>query len=435
MDASAEPIRRHRLLDDARRTAGQVRDLLETSGSMLGSLLVTSGLGFVYWWVAARAFPEVAVGIAAAAVSAMWLFGTLGMFGLGTLLTRELPQHPGRELSLILAAVALTTAGGLVLGVAFAVVAPILDPELAELGSHVVPVVVFAIGVGLTASSEVLDLALIGAARLRLQFFRNVVFAIVKLVAVAAAAVWLAGTAGLPIYAAWVVGLLASVVVVVGYLVLDAEPGADRRPDWRAMLRFGPAALGHHLLNLTLASPGWILPILVTVLISAEANATFFVAGLLAGLAFYIPDALTYSLFAVGARRPAELWRSVRLTMAASLAAAAGATVLMALIGPWLLGLYGESYREQGSALLVVLTAAVVPITVRAHYVAVKRIQGEISRATAVAVAASVFEMVMAALGAVLGGLMGVALGFALAVSIEAVLLAPPVIRAARRPA
>jgi hypothetical protein len=43
--------------------------------------------------------------------------------------------------------------------------------------------------------------------------------------------------------------------------------------------------------------------------------------------------------------------------------------------------------------------------------------------------------MVMAGVGAVLGGLMGVALGFALAVSIEAVVLAPPVIRAARRPA
>jgi O-antigen/teichoic acid export membrane protein len=435
MDASAEPLRGRRLMAEGRRAVGPIRDLLDTSGSMLGSLLVTSGLGFVYWWVAARAFPEVAVGVAAAVISAMLLFGNLGMFGLGTLLTRELPQHPGRELSLILAAVALTTAGGLVLGAAFAVVAPVLDPEFAELGSNVVPVVVFALGVGLTASGGVLDLALIGAARPRLQLVRNVLFATVKLVAIGASAAWLAGTAGLPIYASWVVGLLVSVVGVVAFLVLDAEPGADRRPAWRTMLRFGPAALNHHLFNLTLASPGWILPILVTVLISAEANAVFFVAGLLAGLAFYIPDALTYSLFAVGTRRPGELWRSVRITMAASLAAAGGATVLMALIGPWLLGLFGESYREQGSVLVVVLTAAVMPITVRAHYIAVRRIQGAIPRATAVVLATTVFEMVMAGLGAVLGGLMGVAFGFALAVSLEAIILAPPVIQAARRPA
>ncbi len=412
-----------------------IRQLLETSGSMVGSLVITSGLGFVYWWVAARAFPESAVGIGAAAVSAMWLFGALGMFGLGTLLTRELPHQPGRELSLILAAVATTAAAGLVFGLLFAVAAPALGPDVGELGSSLVPALVFAAGAGLTASGEVLDLALIGAARPRLQLLRNVVFAVVKLGAVVVAATWFVGSAGLPIYATWTIGLAVSVIGMVGYMVLRARPGVSRRPAWRNLFSFRSSALDHHLLNLTLVAPSWILPIVVTVLIGPVASAAFFVAALFAGLAFFAPEALIHSLFAVSSRHPEALWRKVQFTVGLSLGAAILATMVVALLGPALLGLFGEIYREQGAFVLLVLTAATIPMTIRAHYIAILRIRDANRPATLVSIGVGALELSACVVGALLWGLNGVAIGLAVAVLVEGILMAPMVYRASRRPA
>src|SRR5690242_5825104 len=75
-----------------RRALRPHADLLSNSGALLGSSAVTSALGFVFWWVAARVAPVETVGAVSAAVSAMTLIGTVGMFGLGTLLIAELPR-------------------------------------------------------------------------------------------------------------------------------------------------------------------------------------------------------------------------------------------------------------------------------------------------------------------------------------------------------
>ena len=63
------------------------------AGSLIGTWGVTSGLGFVYWWLAARVFVPQEVGIGSAAISVMTLLGTICMMGLGTLLITELPRQ------------------------------------------------------------------------------------------------------------------------------------------------------------------------------------------------------------------------------------------------------------------------------------------------------------------------------------------------------
>jgi len=70
------------------------RSIVSNAGSLVATQLVTSGLGFLFWLVAARWFSPAGVGFAAAAISAMTLLGTFGMLGLGTLLMGELPRRP-----------------------------------------------------------------------------------------------------------------------------------------------------------------------------------------------------------------------------------------------------------------------------------------------------------------------------------------------------
>src|SRR5881227_2001050 len=67
--------------------------ILVNAGSLVGTTAVTSVLGFVYWWLAAREFPPEVIGIASASISAMMLLGNFCMLGLGTLLITELPRQ------------------------------------------------------------------------------------------------------------------------------------------------------------------------------------------------------------------------------------------------------------------------------------------------------------------------------------------------------
>ncbi|HEX8008677.1 MAG TPA: hypothetical protein VF482_19870, partial [Trebonia sp.] len=102
---------------------GLHRDLLGNTGTLVVSTGVASLLGVVYWMLATRLFSQRAVGYASAAVSAMTLLGTIGMLGLGTLLIGELPRRSSRA-GLVSAALLTCGLGSLVLGLAFAVVAP-----------------------------------------------------------------------------------------------------------------------------------------------------------------------------------------------------------------------------------------------------------------------------------------------------------------------
>src|ERR671917_1744860 len=99
------------------RLRGHV-DLFLNAGSLMATTPITSLFGFAYWWLAARTAPAEAVGQASAAVSAMTLIGTIGMFRMGTMLISDLPRLVGRRWELIstclLVSGSAATAGGLI---------------------------------------------------------------------------------------------------------------------------------------------------------------------------------------------------------------------------------------------------------------------------------------------------------------------------------
>src|SRR6202521_4157716 len=135
--------------------------ILVNAGSLVGTTAVTSLLGFVYWWLAAREFSPEVVGLASAAISAMTLLGTFALLGLGTLLLGELPQRRGREASLISTALILVGGVGALLGLAFAVAMPHISANFRGLGAGIGDCALFAFGVSLTAITLALDDALI----------------------------------------------------------------------------------------------------------------------------------------------------------------------------------------------------------------------------------------------------------------------------------
>jgi O-antigen/teichoic acid export membrane protein len=437
--------------------------VVKNASSLVSTAAVTSALGFIYWWLAARQFSPSAVGLASAAVSAMMLLGSVSALGLGSLLINELPRHPDTAPALIITAVLVAGAAGGVLGLLFALIAPRLSANLQPLTASFGGELLFAVGVGATAVTTTLDQAMIGLLRGELQLWRNGLFAAAKLAILAVVSVWLSRDLGIVIYATWVCGSLLSIGALAALalrgeshakaqrrqerrgasdknharFICHAEPQrsislASRmrglsfrlRPEWAPMRKLGKVALGHQALNLALQSPRLMLPVLVTVLLSASANAHFYVAWMIAGFVFLAPQSLTTVLPAVGAAEPRVLARKIRHTLGISAGIGLLACLGLLAAADLALALFGRGYAEQAAWSLRILGLAVFPLIVRYHYVAIARIRGTFRNAAMFMALGGLFELAMATLGASLSGLVGLSVGWTVALAVEAALLA-----------
>jgi O-antigen/teichoic acid export membrane protein len=399
------------------------RSLLLNAGSMIGTTVITAGLGFAYWWLAARLFPPSAVGFASALISAMTLLGTLGMMGLGTLLIGELPQQPGQRGALIATALLVTGGIATLLGLLFAVIAPLVSAEFHLLTVGVVIMLLFILGVELTSITLVLDQALIGLLRGELQLWRNAIFAVVKLLALLGVGLWLADSSGLSIYATWAFGNLLSLAALSGFVLLRGIPLRAGRPRWSLLRRLPGAALMHHALNLALQLPALGLPIIVTVLLSATLNASFYMAWLLLHLVFAIPYTLTIVLYASGVADRAGFAQKIRLTLGLATTLGVLSNLVLWVGADFLMGIFGPSYATEAAWPLRIMGLGVFPLIIKDHYVATCRVNGRIGRTAMYATLGSVLELSLAAVGAGVNGLIGLSVGLVLAMCVEAVLM------------
>ena len=407
------------------------RDLLLNGASIIGTTALTSGLGFLFWLLAARTSTPAAVGLASAAVSAMQLLGTIGIMGLGTLLIRELPRQNGGKGSLIMAAISVAGGISLILGALFALLAPWVSSEFLPLRTGLGSVALFALGVALTASTVVFDRACIGLLRGGLQLERNGFFGMAKLLALLAAGVSLPTTTGLAIYGVWCLSNLLSLLFMTGRMGFGTVAKSAVSPQWRLLTHLRGDAIRHHVLNLAVYAPEWFFPVLTTALFSSETTAYYYVAAMLAAFVSTAPHALTQALYAVGAQNPDLLAQKTRLTLKLSVLIGIAANLVLLFAAEWILGWYGSDYIKPAAACLRILSLGVFPVTVTTHYLTICRIHGRFAAATKTIAAAGALGLLLAVVGAKLAGLTGLAIGWGVSLVIGAAYMGPCVFRVA----
>ena len=396
------------------------RALLINTLSLICTTAVTGVLGFAYWWIAAREFPPQFVGLASAAISAMMLLGAICVLGLGTLLIGELPRQPGKEWSLINAALLLVGGVGVCGGLLFVLVAPYLSSDFQTFRANLSSILLFAAGVSLTSIVIVLDQALIGLLQGSLQFWRNTLFAVVKLVLLFLAGLWLTKGSEI-IYGTWAAGNVISLVPLFGLVLVQVSRSKKAfLPDWKSLHKLGLPALQHHLLNLILQAPTTAMPVLVTIELSATTNAWFYVSWMLSGLVFIASYALTTVLYAINSSQSDELSRKIRVTLSLALVTAIIGNVFFQFGATQILNIFGHMYAEQAAWSLRILSLGAFPMIIKNHYIAVGRIHSRITRVALPVAIGSMLELGAAALGAHLGNLVGLSVGWVVAVCIEA---------------
>jgi O-antigen/teichoic acid export membrane protein len=403
------------------------RTVLVNAGSMMSTVLVTALLGAAFWLIAARKFSPDAVGVASAAVSAMMLLGYLATVGLGTLLMGEMPRRENGHRGLLNAALLLTGAIGAVLGLAFAFAAPLISSDLDPLSESWEAVLAFVAGVSLTGLTAVLDQALIGLLRGGLQLNRNVVFSVVKLLALAAAGFLLTSPGSAWIFGAWALGIAVSLLVLARFY---AKRGEDSlRPQFAQLAEMRVDAATHHVYNLAIRAPDLVLPLIVVSMLSAEANANFYIAWMIASFGFMVPVSLSSVLYAVGSGDSERLHERYRLSI--GLSAAIGVVVNLALLvagGP-ILSLFGASYEQGALVTLHILALGVFPETIKAHFLSISRVERRIAATIPLVIGGTFLELGGALAAGLSDSLALIAAGWLAAVCIEAAVMSRDVFR------
>jgi O-antigen/teichoic acid export membrane protein len=202
-------------------------------------------------------------------------------------------------------------------------------------------------------------------------------------------------------------------------------------PQWGLLRKLGKVAFQHHIVNLILMAPSQLLPTLVTVLLSNDAAAYFYVSYMLANFVFSLTYSLTQVLHAVSSAQPWILAQKIRFTFGLSSLASVGANVVLQLGAGLLLATFGHAYADQAAWCLRILALAVFPIIVKSHYLAICRVYDRSKQIILPVAIGCAAELGLAAVGAKMYGLLGLSLGWFAALMLEALYMSPTVYKAA----
>jgi O-antigen/teichoic acid export membrane protein len=415
----------------ARRWAGAHFGLAFNAGAMALATIANGGLGFVYWWVLARSFTPSAVGIASADISLIGLFSLAADLGLGTLLQGEIPRQRGLAPHLVSAALLASLASAGAFGVVYLAMTAVFAPSLGI--SEGIPTTRLLVFVGIVAQtvSSVVDAALVGVLKAPLRLYRNLLFAVSKLlIVIALAAVTIPEDYQLnAIIGSWVIGGAIALLALAGML---RSNGARiwHSPRFDLLRTHFSASIWHCALNVAGSAPTLILPVLIAVAVSPEKNAPFYSMWTLLVLAGVGPTALATVLFTVGARDSAKAAASIRFSLLVSLGFGAVAAVGFWLLSSVLLGFLNPVYSDLVGSDLRFLGLSIPLTAIKAHYMTVQRLENRVRTAAFVLTAFGALEILLAALGASFQGLLGVTMGWLTAMAIEAAFLWPAIAKA-----
>ncbi len=433
-------------LSNAQQSSGvsaKVRDMWERNQDLLrnaGSLAATTGLtsifGFVFTIVAARLFTPDQVGWGNAAINSMQLFGTIGMFGLGTMLIGELPKRERDRGGLFAASIAASAIGSVILGLFFAVVVGShFNMKLPGVGGTLGQVLLFTIGTSLTGATLVFDEGTIGLLRGGVQLWRNMAMSAIKLAVLPVTTIVLHDAYGVGLSLSFVIATVGS-MIPASIMLVRGGSRVFRRPDWQSLRRLLPVAINHNWLNLAMATPSRIIPIIVAVVVGGKESGVFYVAWMITSLLFMVPVHLGTVLFALASASPQVVAEKLRFVLRVSLLIGLPVMAVLAIGAHFMLGLYdstmnGFIYSHDGPLPLWLLIIGYIPQMPRAQFIAVSRATNRVGQAAGLICFFAACEVASIFIGGKFGGLTGLSFAYLGVLVMEGLITAPTVLRAA----
>jgi O-antigen/teichoic acid export membrane protein len=370
------------------------QSLFANAGYLVGVEAINSLVGFLFWGLATQLYSPVEIGLASSVISAVALVSLIAGLGTGNGLIRFLPEslQPNRMLNSLFI---FNIVAAFLVGAIFLLGLPFLSPALSFLRQDYLLVVGF-LAYGIAASF---------ATSLRMTFLalRQASYAFWQSASINGARLLL-----LVIFAGFGIwGLVGSVwLAISGSILLSFFIFLPRAmPSYQPRLSFSrvdlslilPYSFGIYLAFLFIQAPARLLPILVLELIGPASAAHAQIAWLVGGILVTPGLALATSAFVEASNSPSEYSSIYSKAGLVGLLITILAAILMFLIAPWFLLLFGPSYSIKGTALLRWLAAAAPLVVLVGIYFSLLRFRKQVRRLVALSAVVAVSTLGFAA--------------------------------------
>ncbi len=356
---------------------------------LLVNTIVTGVFGLLYWVLAARLYPQSAVGRAGALVSASTLLSGVGQLNLSGMLMRFLPQARERSRQLVWVTYGVACSSALALTAVGGVGVWLLTSGSSALRLSPLVAVLFAASVAATVVFTLQDSVLIAVGKTEWVPAENGAFGVAKivlLVAFASLASWGA------IFASWMLPLAATIPLMTWLLVRFLPRRADgklpplREGTKRQITRFvfGDATAGTFTQTWT-----YLLPVLVTVKLGAESDALFYTAFLFSSTLDQVASNFSSALVVAGAHDPDALGELVRATLRRTYLILVPSVLFFVALAPFIVRVYGVHYAAAADTLRI-LALACLPKALLLVYYGVCRVKRQTHRSAAMQGAACI---------------------------------------------
>ena len=348
-------------------TLRHLRDPLFLNAYALGlSGVVTSGLGVVYWAVAARTYPSVVVGVNAALLSLVTLLANVAQLNLRSGFGRFLPVAGTRTAGLVvggyvLTAVLATALGLLVVGMLAAAPSLLPDVDLTPTLAVLFPLLVI-----LWTAFTVQDHVLVGLRRTTIVPIENGVFALAKVVLLIPFAGLLAGYG---ILVSWLLPTAVGVAIVSGWILLRLVPRLQRDADQPA--RAATAAVdvndvvryvgADYVGSLFAIGSTAILPVIVLSTLGATSSAHWYMVSLIAMATQLVPSVLATSLLVEVSASSASFEVDGRRVLRQLAVLLGPIVVVLVVLADPILSIFGAEYAAEGATALRLMALAGIP--------------------------------------------------------------------------
>lgn len=408
--------------------------LVHSSLHIMLATVLTGGLGYVFWALAAHRWAAGEVGVGNAAVSLATALSLVVHLGPAALTIERLPRHEGTDgwgarlwtaLGLTGAVSAVVAAVAVAVGHGTDAVGPAVDT--------VVGTVAFVVGCAAWSVMNVLMYTFVSLRRSQLLSTQNVAISLLKLGMLGGLALTAFGGPR-SILVAWAASATLGCVATLVWQLPRAgfSPGRPRfvRPGLSGLR----SAAGHHLTSAGGVLTPYVLPTLVAALLTPVDNAYFALTWLMGSLFFIVAPAVSSALFAEGARG-ADLPVATRKAARLIGILLVGPAVLMLVGGRFALSVIGEDYAREGYLLLVVLVVATLPDAVNNIAVGVYRATGRLARSATLNLGMALVTIAGTVVLAPRVGIVGVGYAWALAQTLGMLASLRDVVRVLRAPA
>lgn len=336
--------------------------LNRTTWGLVGSNLVTAGLGMLFWVIAARIFDTFTVGRDSALIASILAIAAICQLNLQVLIPRFLPQVRTHVAKRITHAYMLGAGLSLFAGLAFVLLAPVASDQFEFLRDDATLSLVFVIGTAAWAVFVLQDAALTALSRASWLPVENGAFSIMKILLLPVA-VWLGMTNG-P-FASWLVPLIVIIPVVNWLLFRRVVPAAEvAQADaagvvdvfgWSRLLKFiAQDVAGTVFGQLAMAA----MPFLVIAMLGAEQNAYFYIPFMIVTAWDLVFMAACLSLTTEAARTVERTRHLSRMTVRRFTRLQLPGALTIALFASAILLLFGQDYAENGTEVLRLLALA-----------------------------------------------------------------------------